>query len=312
MSNQHEPRALFVTQLEERVRSAFERRRLAAPAPGWLAQSRLRLALAAVALVLVSMAIGGGVVAAAYQAQRSDELRTLMERFVPRVDLARSRLALAKQQLAAEEQRMGNGTGDQVRAREARLRVAEAEAETAAVEKDLIEVRATSREPMTTVSAPLVLGADLVTDRWETERKFRAMAVEVAKQNAQSARTRFEIGVATNAEVATAQLQVTETLSAMQLLDQKIGFRQAFLKGEMSAAVAELRVLAAETELRRSALAQRVEVERRIVQDLRTRREIGTAGPIELAEAELRLQELQLAMTKADYDLALIRARLSK
>lgn len=36
----------------------------------------------------------------------------------------------------------------------------------------------------------------------------------------------------------------------------------------------------------------------------------GTANPLNLAEAELRLQELQLEMSRADYDLLLIRKQL--
>jgi hypothetical protein len=48
------------------------------------------------------------------------------------------------------------------------------------------------------------------------------------------------------------------------------------------------------------------------VQDLQTRIDVGTANPIELGEAKLRLQELQLEMTKADYDLLLIRKQLGK
>jgi outer membrane protein TolC len=80
----------------------------------------------------------------------------------------------------------------------------------------------------------------------------------------------------------------------------------------MSAAVADLRVLEVETEQRRTSLARRIDFSRRQMQDIRLRVEIGTAAPLDVAGAEVRLQELQLALTKADYELALIRRQLVK
>jgi hypothetical protein len=65
---------------------------------------------------------------------------------------------------------------------------------------------------------------------------------------------------------------------------------QAFLKGGLAAAVAELRGLEAEADLRRSGLARRIDFARRQVEDLKGKIDVGTANPLNLAEAELRLQ----------------------
>ena len=51
---------------------------------------------------------------------------------------------------------------------------------------------------------------------------------------------------------------------------------------------------------------------RRQVGDLEAKIKSGTANPLNLAEAKLRLQELQLTMSKVDYDLLLIRRQLGK
>ena len=80
----------------------------------------------------------------------------------------------------------------------------------------------------------------------------------------------------------------------------------------MSAAGAGLRLLEVETDQQRTALARRIDFARRQMDDLRIRAKIGTASPLEVAEAEVRLQELQLALTKAVYELALIRRQLGK
>jgi hypothetical protein len=236
----------------------------------------------------------------------------LVETFEQRREILRRQLALTSQQLRAEEERVAVGIGNPARVREARLKVAEAEAEVRLVEIDLVEIRAAGREPMTSVSAPLVEGRDLVTDRLRVARSVRAAALELERENVKAARTRVEVGLANDAEVEAANARVFEVESAIRLIEQKIEIRQAFLKGGLSAAAADLRVLAAETEQRRLVLQRRLELARRQMQGLRERLEIGRARPLELAEAELKLQELQLELTKTECDLTLISTRLAK
>ena len=100
--------------------------------------------------------------------------------------------------------------------------------------------------------------------------------------------------------------------AAVEAFDQKLAIRQAFLKAGLTATGADLRGLQAENESRRKVLTQQIDVARRRVEDLRKRAEVGTANSIEVLEAELRLQVLQLELTKADYDLLLIRKQLGK
>jgi hypothetical protein len=40
--------------------------------------------------------------------------------------------------------------------------------------------------------------------------------------------------------------------------------------------------------------------------------DIGTSAPLEVAQADVRLLELELALKKAEYDLALIRKQIGK
>jgi outer membrane protein TolC len=312
MSNRHEPREAFVSQLEDRLRADLDRQRFAPPTPGWMPRSRLGLALATAAVVVVSMTIGGGVVAAAYEAQQNELRDMLVGTHEQRAAIAQQRLALMRQQLQEVEGRAAAGLERQAAVGDARLKVSEAEAELRVIELDLAEVRTTGREPMKTVSAPLVSGRDFVLERWQVEMSVPAAALEQAKLNLQAAKTRFDVGLADAVDVEAAGSRLIEVESAIQLIEEKIRIRQAFLKGLVSAAVADLRALEAETEQRRTALARRIDFARRQMDDLRIRTEIGTAAPLEIAEAEVRLQELQLALTKADYELALIRRQLGK
>jgi hypothetical protein len=258
------------------------------------------------------MAIGGGVVAAAYEAQQNELRDMLVGTYQQRVALAEQRAELARQQLREVEGRVATGVETPEAAGDARLKVTEAEAELRVVQIDLDEVRASGREPMKTVSAPRVSGRDLVSERWRVEMSVKAAALEAAKLHAQAAKVRFDVGLASADEVDAASTRQIELESAIQLARQQIAIRQTFLGGGITAALAELRVLEAEVEQRHAMLARRIDVSRRRVEDLTARIEIGTAAPVEKARAELRLVELQLALKKAEYDLALIRQQIRK
>ena len=312
MSNTHEPRDAFVSGLENRLRANLAQRNLTTSVPRWLPRSTRGLALATAVLVVVSMAIGGGVVAAAYQAQQNDLREMLVGTYVQRLELAERRLAIARQQLQEAEGRVSTGLETPVAVRDARLKVTEAEAEVRLVEFDLVEVRATSREPMKTVAAPLVSGRDLVSDRWRVEMSVKQGALAEAVLQTQAAKRRFDVGLANMEDVDAASARQIEIESAIQLDQQRIRIRQTFLSGAISAAAADLRVIEAETDQRRDALARRLDESRRQMNDVRARVEIGTSAPIEVTQAELRMLELHLALKKAEYDLALIRKQIGK
>jgi hypothetical protein len=109
MSGAHEPREEFVNQLELQLRADLRRRNLAAGAHTWMPQSRIAVALAIAAVAIASMALGGGVVAAAYEARLSEQRDVLLETVEGRAAIAKQRLALATQQLRNVQQRVAVG-----------------------------------------------------------------------------------------------------------------------------------------------------------------------------------------------------------
>jgi len=305
----HEPREPFVRRLEALIRAEVRRPGLV----GWTPRlSRPAFVLAAVALVLVSMAIGGGAVAMAYQVQRSDLRDRLVAAYEQRVALASQRAALAAGQRTMIEQRVSIGIENQEALLDARQDVADAEAQLQSLELQLAEVRLTSREPLDAVSAPLVSGRDFVSERWRVELSVPQAAVERERRRLRAAEVRFDVGLAQADDVALAGVRLIEVETAIETIERKLAIRQAFLAGGMNAALAGLRVLEAEAEQRRTTLARRIDFGSRQMKDNEIRVEIGTLSPIDLAGERLRLQELQLAMTKAEYDLALIREQIRR
>jgi outer membrane protein TolC len=313
MSGAHQPREEFVNQLELLLRADLRRREVAAAeAHPWMPQSRTAVVLAAAAVVIVSMAMGGGVVAAAYEARLGEHRELLLGTFEQRAAIATQRLALATDQLRNVQQRVSIGIEPQESVRDAQFKVSEAEAELKSIELDIAEIRVTGREPTIALSAPLVSDREFVTERLRVEMSVPVAALELEKVRAQAAKTRFNVGLASAIDVEAAGTRLIELESAVELFQRKIGIRQTFLKGGLQAAVADLRGLEAEADLRRKALARRIDFARRQVADLQARTETGAANPLNLAEAKLHLQELQLEMMRADYDLLLIRKQLEK
>jgi outer membrane protein TolC len=263
-------------------------------------------------VIILSMAVGGGAVAAAYEARLSGQRDVLLGAFEQRLAIAKQQLALARQQLLEIESRVSVGLEPREAVLEMRAKVSEAEAELKSIELDIAEIRATEREPMHAVSAPLVSGRDFVTERWRIEMTVPVAALALERTRAEALRVRAEVGVADSTDVEAAMTRVAELEGAVETIERKLAIRQRFLNGGVSGPVADLRALEAETELRRAALSRRIELARRRVEHLQARSEVGTATPIELAEARLQLHRLELDTTKADYDLLLIRRQLAK
>jgi hypothetical protein len=312
MSGAHEPRREFVDHLELLLRADLRRRSRTAGTWSWFPPSRVAAALALAAVALVSMAVGGGVVATAYEARLGEQRSLLLETFEQRAVIAKQRLALQMQQLQDVQSRVEIGTEPPEAVLDRRSRVAEAEAALKSIELDIAEIQATGREPRHALSAALVSGRDFVTERWRVEMAAPAAALASEKMRAQAVRSKFEVGLANPMDIEAADTRVIELNAAVEGFERKIGIRQTFLKGGLPAAVAELRGLEAEAELKRTTLARRIEFARKQREDLQSRIDVGTANPLNLAEADLRLQELQLEASKVGYELLLIRRQLAK
>ena len=90
-----------------------------------------------------------------------------------------------------------------------------------------------------------------------------AAAPEREKVRAQALQSSFDVGLAPAIEVEAARTLLIEFESAVEMFQRKIGIRQTFLKGGIPAAVADLRALEAEADLRRTVLARRIEFAQR-------------------------------------------------
>jgi outer membrane protein TolC len=315
MQTTHQPRDQFVERLAGEIRAEVRRRNRAAQGPGWtrwLPQSPIKVAVAIAAIVVVSMAAGGFVVAAAYQAQTNEQRQILKANYANRVALAQQRLAIAAEALKEAQQRVSVGTGDQDAVLEARFKVIEAEAQLKLINLQLAEVEATGSEPLNAVTSPLVSGRDFVIERWQVEMSIPEAALEVEKTRLQSAQRRVAAGVASPMEVQASRTRMLEMEAAIGAMQKKVGIRQRLLKREMDAALADLRVLEVEAEQRRQTLEPRIDLARQTVKDLEAKFQTGSTDRVELMRSQLQLLEIELEIAKVNVDLANIQRQIAQ
>jgi hypothetical protein len=312
MSHQHQPDDQFVEKLEWQIGREVRRRNRATATTPAAPRSRARVGLALTALIVVSMGVGAAVVAVAYQAEtnlRRDLLSAGLER---RAELARQRLALAAEQQQAAERRVSLGVEGQQAVLDARVKVAEAQAQLRTIELQLDEVRLTGREPLTELSAPLVNGRDFLGDRWQTETAALQTALEIERLRLQETEKRIALGVAEPEGVDVSRAKILAIESAIETLGRRTAIRRQFLAGELDAAGAELRALTTELEQRLKTLTAKMSLARKAAEAITRKVQLGTAERVEAAEANLRQLELQTEVAKAELDLALARRQLDQ
>ena len=281
---------------------------------GWrfVPQSRLAAIASIAGVVIVSMIAGGAVVAATYQAQSNEQRETLAAGFERRLDLAKLAMKMVEETVKADQVRMDVGLKSPQDLMDSRIKLASAQAQVKSIELQLAEVRLTGREPLQEISAPVVSGRDFVSERLRVDLSVPEAALEFEKARLKDTQTRVEIGTLPPIDLHWQKAHTAEIEVAIETIRRKLEIRQKFLKGEYDAVQADLRVLETEAELRRKSLAPKVAVAEQEVEAFKARFNVGLITSVELAEARMRLNQLNLDLSKAEVDLAVIRLRLKK
>src|SRR5262249_4956978 len=124
MVGKHEPSDEFIEKLEWEVAGEVRRRNRDAPIPRWMPQSGRKAAVVLTGIVLVSMAMGAGGVAAAYQVQGKQRRDDLISGLEQRARVAQRSLELVKQVLASTQKKLSIGAANQVNVLEDSAKVA--------------------------------------------------------------------------------------------------------------------------------------------------------------------------------------------
>jgi len=300
-----------VQRLETAIGHEARRRNADTHPRGWRPRLSPAGIAAAVALAVVSMAIGGVVVAAAYQAQDNERRDALGASLRVRADAANLKVALAKKalDLAARQHDIGTGTEEAVL--DARLKVQEAEAAARSVLLDIEEVRLTAREPLNTVAAPLVSGRDFVSERWRVAMTVPMATLDREAQQLQSAERRADRGLADKTDIELLRLRIQETEAGLAAFRRRLEIRQRFVSGEYDAAMADLRVTEADAEQRLKAVQPKLELARQTAERIRRQADIGTATQLQLIETQLAVKETEVELERVRLELLVVQKQIA-
>lgn len=312
MQDRHEPSDRFIERLGQDIGAEVRRRNLQpAPAP-WRQAFGLKTVAAAAALVVVSMAAGGAVVAAAYQNENREQRSMLASVYDRKIQLAQLRLDAAKQQLQETERRVALGMVDSHAATEQRQAVVEAEAQLRIAMLDLEEVRLTGREPRDEVSAPATSQRDFVSDRLQVSMSIATGALDLAKKKLQTAERRVSLGIEQRSSADGLRAEIIALESALSATQQKIAARQAFVSNKYDSALTDLRVGEIEAEQRLRALAPQLDLAQRHMARIESLVTKGLASPTDVAQARVRVLEVELKLSMAQAELATVRAQIAQ
>jgi outer membrane protein TolC len=259
-----------------------------------------------------SMVLGGAVVAAAYQAENNERRDLLVITYERRAELARQRLASAADQVQTAERVVSLGLATQEALPEARFKLADAQAQVRFAELQLEEIRLTGREPLDEISSPRVQGRDFVGERLRINMSVPEAALELARSRVRRADSMLALGLVNSMEVSGARAELTEMEASVQAFQTKLEIRRAFLENKTDAAMAELRLLESDAVKKQKMIAPKVELARAQLERANRNVQLGLAQRVEVAQATLRLQELEADAAKADLDLLLVRRQIEQ
>ncbi len=312
MNGTHEPRESFVRTLETRVTAEIARRTASPRLPRWVPQSPGRLVFATAVLVVVSMAAGGAAVAVSYQAQTAEGRELLARTYLARIDLAKARLDLASKLLKTMQERVAVGAASSTEVQDAVLKVRQAEFDVQSLQLQLQEVRLTGLEPAMQVSAPLVSGQDFVSQHWRLEIQAQQAALETEQVRLNAEQRRWAAGMSDSFELESIRGKVKELEAAISGSQRKLDIRQKFLSKSIDGGLADLRVLEVDADQRVVVLTARVDAIRKELERVKMRVSTGQSPQLDMAEAQVRLQQAEFELSKAQYDLALIRRQIEQ
>ena len=306
MPSKHDPDPRFIDNLEWQLAGELRRRASrvgTSRAPVW------RLARLA-ALVVISVTVGGVAVAASQRMEDSRKRELLEARLEIQHDLAIRRIDLHERALEAEQRQAAVGAKSDLNVIRMRLEIENARDDAHLLQLDLEELRASGREPQSSITAPLVGTRDFVSERLQTRigrvQRYRdAIATELRQT-----RRRVDVGVADRSSLAQYEMALEEQRLELEGLEQRLDLRASFVRGDIGAAEAELRVMQADAAIRQQTLDERRTMLEDELARLSDRVAIGVENELSLAAYELQLAELEAELQLATMEQEMLEAEL--
>jgi outer membrane protein TolC len=168
---------------------------------------------------------------------------------------------------------------------------------------DMEEIQVTSAAPRNDLQAPLVAKRDFVRERLMLDIATAERALAAAEQQADRAKQRYEVGIATATERQQADTDLAGARARLQVLAATLDLRARVLKGEIKGddIASAKRQLELESQLR--LLQLQLELTQARLTEARRRAAVGTASDVDIKRQELQVLEQQLEMKRVQQQL---------
>jgi len=249
-----------------------------------------------VTLVLVSALFGAGGVVVKDQVQESRQQELLLAEVEGNLRLAAMEMDLLMSQYQEVEDRYQAGIVSREAILSARLALLKAETHHSRLQLDEEEIRATGRAPRDELSAPLVGGRDLVTERLELDRSVAMEELTVAQAQLSTIQERYQSGLVGEAELMEGQIPVQQAESRVEELDHRLELRRQVLDGAIAGPEAERQVELSQVRGEMDVLEQAWESAAMRLQTMEERASYGIVQESELLGARLHLLQLETRM----------------
>ena len=294
----HDVRPEFRAHLEWQIQSAMRREtRFGEPVkPG---HPRLRAA----AMLVLAMAAGGIAVGASGELQDARERQAVLDGAQSELKLVRLRVELAKADFEQARQRFEIGAAgrETLLAAERELRLQESAL--ARLQLDIEETQISSAAPRNELQGPLIGGRDFVRERLLLELRDTQRQLAAAEQAMQQARQRVEVGMAPQATVLAAELEVAAARAQLQQLQGTIELREQAVRGVIKAEEVAAMQRRLELTLHRDRLRREIELGGKRIDDVRQQVATGVASQLDLKRAEDELLERQTELQRVEREL---------
>jgi hypothetical protein len=258
-----------------------------------------------VTLVLVSALFGAGGVVVKDEVQEARQQELLLAEVHGNRQLAELEMDLIMRQYQEVEERYQAGIVPQDALLGARLALLRAETRLESLQLDEDEIRVTGRAPRNELSAPLVRGQDLVTERWELERSVAMEELNMARAQLGRMQELYESGAVGNAELLDGMVPVQQAESRLQELEHRMELRRQVLEEAISAEEAERQVELSRVRAEMEVLEQAWE---RAAMQLSTMEERVDQGLVE--DSQLQAAQLQLLQVEARLEVLRIKLEI--
>ena len=297
----HEPSPEFRAHLEWQLETAMRREsRLAEPVTAAGPQAWARTLL----IILVALAAGGAAGVASERVQDATTRNQLVQNANGERALLKTRVELAREELNDAKRRYEVGAAGTEVLVEAQRRVSAAEGALARLDVDLQEIQKTSAPPRDELNAPLVDKEDFVRKRLRLELAAAERELSGAETVANRAKSSFEVGLGTQAELVRAQNDLAVARHRMMQLQLRLELREKYVSQQVTAEQLAAQVRRAELTLEADLTRQQLAWAKARLDNLRSLVEIGTMSPLDAKRAEVELLELEAKFKRVQQQLS--------